>query len=84
MNDDITKAIVRDIKETIRKSIDEDYTQYKEKCLKDLEYTLEAKRNKTVSAILDGIDVSIMSKQPYSLEPIIQIRIEKKIMIKGD
>ena len=84
MNDDITKAIVRDIKETIRKSIDEDYTQYKEKCLRDLDYTLETKRNKTVSAILDGIDVSIMSKQPYSLEPIIQIRIEKKIMIKGD
>ena len=84
MNDEFNNRIIDSIKQTIRENIDNEYTEYKNKCLEELEYKIEAKRNKTVSAILDGIDVKILSQQPYSLEPIIQIRMENKIIVKGD
>ena len=69
MDNNITNAIINSIKETIRK---------------DLDYKLEAKRNDVVRSALNGIDISIMEQQPYSFEPVIQIKIEKKIILKGE
>ena len=83
-NDELNRAIITNIKETIKESIDKEYTEYKNKCLQELNSNLEAQRNKTVSAILDGIDIYINNNQPYSLEPIIQIKIEKRVIVKGD
>ena len=83
-NDELNRAIITSIKETIKESIDKEYTEYKNKCLQELNSNLEAQRNKTVSAILDGIDIYINNNQPYSLEPIIQIKIEKRVIVKGD
>ena len=81
MNDDIVNSIIKSIKDTIQDKINCEYTEYKNKCLEDLDYKLEAKRNDVVKSVLDGIDVSIMSQQPYSLEPIINIKIQNKIYI---
>lgn len=83
-NDELNRAIITSIKETIKESIDKEYTEYKNKCLQELNSNLEAQRNKTVSAILDSIDIYINNNQPYSLEPIIQIKIEKRVIVKGD
>lgn len=84
MDNNITNAIINSIKETIRKDLDAEYTEYKNKCLEDLNYKLEAKRNDVVRSALNGIDISIMEQQPYSFEPVIQIKIEKKIILKGE
>ncbi len=84
MSDNITNAIINNIKETIRKDLELEYTEYKNKCLEDLDFKFEAKRNSVIKSALDGIDISIMENQPYSLEPIIQIKIEKKIILKGE
>ena len=84
MSDNITNAIINNIKETIRKDLEIEYTEYKNKCLEDLDFKFEAKRNSVIKSALDGIDISIMENQPYSLEPIIQIKIEKKIILKGE
>lgn len=84
MSDNITNAIINNIKETIRKGLELEYTEYKNKCLEDLDFKFEAKRNSVIKSALDGIDISIMENQPYSLEPIIQIKIEKKIILKGE
>ena len=83
-NDELNRAIITSIKETIKESIDKEYTEYKNKCLQELNSNLEAQRNKTVSAILDGIDIYINNNKPYSLEPIIKIKIEKRVILKGD
>lgn len=79
-NNDIIQAI----KNQLKTSIDEQYSEYKMKCLENLNYELEAQRNRVVKDILDGIDVVLLDKQPLSLEPIIQIKVEKKVYIKGD
>lgn len=84
MSDNITNAIINNIKETIRKDLEIEYTEYKNKCLEDLDFKFEVKRNSVIKSALDGIDISIMENQPYSLEPIIQIKIEKKIILKGE
>lgn len=84
MSDNITNVIINNIKETIRKDLEIEYTEYKNKCLEDLDFKFEAKRNSVIKSALDGIDISIMENQPYSLEPIIQIKIEKKIILKGE
>lgn len=84
MDNNITNAIINSIKETIRKDLVAEYTEYKNKCLEDLDYKLEAKRNDVVRSALNGIDISIMEQQPYSFEPVIQIKIEKKIILKGE
>lgn len=84
MSDNITNAIINNIKETIRKDLELEYTEYKNKCLEDLDFKFEVKRNSVIKSALDGIDISIMENQPYSLEPIIQIKIEKKIILKGE
>lgn len=84
MDNNITNAIINNIKETIKQDLEADYTEYKNKCLQDLDFKLEAKRNDIIKSALNGIDISIMEQQPYSLEPIIQIKIEKKIILKGE
>lgn len=84
MNNDINSAIINGIKKELQQSINKEYTEYKEKCLKDLDYKLEAVRNETVKSILDGIDVNILEQQPYSLDPVIMIKVEKKIIVKGE
>ena len=84
MDNNITNAIINSIKETITKDLDAEYTEYKNKCLEDLDYKLEAKRNDVVRSALNGIDISIMEQQPYSFEPVIQIKIEKKVILKGE
>lgn len=45
------------IKEEIHKSIDEEYSNYKNQCLKDLERKIEIKRNETVCDVLNSIDI---------------------------
>ena len=69
--------IIQAIKNQLKTSIDEQYSEYKMKCLENLNYELEAQRNRVVKDILDGIDVVLLDKQPLSLEPIIQIKVVK-------
>ena len=69
------------IKAEIQKQVEEDYTEYKIQCLKDLDYKLEAKRNECVRKVLDGIDVLISADNPMSLEPTILIKVEKKVIL---
>lgn len=75
--------ILEAIKGQIEKQVNEDYTKYKEQCLKDLDISLESKRNKVVKDVLDVIDV-VVSNSEMSLEPVINIKIIKKILMKGD
>lgn len=70
------------IKTHLKQTIDNQYTEYKNKCLQDLEYTLEAKRNESVKGILDGIDV-VLANNEYSMEPNIFIKIEKKVILNN-
>lgn len=70
------------IKAEIRKQIDSEYTEYKNKCLQDLDMQLEAKRNDCVKGILNGIDVLLSNDNPMSLEPTILIKVEKKVILK--
>lgn len=74
--------ILKCITTTIERQVNEEYTQYKNKCLEDLDITLEMKRNSVVKNILDGLDISINSNEPYDLNPTILIKIEKKIYLK--
>lgn len=74
--------LVNVIKQHIQQDIDEEYTNYKMQCLKDLDNKLELKRNSVVKDILNGIDVAIQTNAPYSLEPVITVKIEKKVYIK--
>ena len=76
--------MINSIKKEIHEQIDKEYTEYKIKCLKDLDYQLECKRNECVKWILDGIDIVINSNEPYSFDPTILIKIEKKVVIRGD
>ena len=71
--------IIESIKQSIAQNIDEEYTEYKAKCLKDLDYKLEVKRNAIIQQILNGIDVSMQSNETYSLEPTIVIKLVKNI-----
>lgn len=74
--------LVNVIKQHIQQSIDEEYTNYKMKCLEELDNELELKRNSVVKDVLNGIDVAMQTNEPYSLEPVIMIKIEKKVYIK--
>ena len=76
--------MINSLKKEIQEQIDEEYTEYKIKCLKDLDDQLECKINECVKRVLDGIDIVINSNEPYSFDPTILIKIEKKVLIKGD
>lgn len=82
INNNYVENVVQTIKKQLEQSINDDYTTYKNKCLEDLNTTLEYKRNSVVRDILNGIDISIISNEPYELEPTILIKVEKKIVIK--
>lgn len=84
INNNYMENIIRSIKNQIEQSINEEYTTYKNKCLDELNTKLECRRNEAVKDILNGIDISIRSNEPFELEPTILIKIEKKIIIKGD
>lgn len=75
--------LIEMIRLQIQETINDDYTQYKNKCLEDLNMQLERKRNDIVKDILNGIDISINSNEPYTVEPTILIKIEKKVYVKG-
>lgn len=83
MNDDICEAMVNSIKDTIREKIEEEFYNYKYKCLTELERLIELKRQDVVSSILNGIDVYISNKEPYSLDPVINIKVvtERKVVL---
>lgn len=78
------KDLIDALKSEVRKKIDDEYTEYKIQCLKDLDYKLELKRNDVIREILNGVDFSVAENTPYSLEPTILIKVEKKVIIKGD
>lgn len=82
MDTNFVNSMIDNIKKTIENNVNEEYTKYKQKCLEDLDYTLEMKRNSVVKNVLDGIDVVISSNEPFSFEPTILIKVEKKIVIK--
>lgn len=82
MDTDFANSMINSIKETLAKNVNEEYTKYKQKCLEDLDYTLEMKRNSVVKNVLDGIDVVMGSNEPFSFEPTILIKVEKKVVIK--
>lgn len=65
------------LKDSIKKCIDRDYTKYKEEKLKELDFILESKRNENVTEMLNGISI-MEERNPYGLEPIINIRVENK------
>ena len=64
------------VKNAIKDAIDEEYTTYKLKCLDNLEYSLEVKRNDVVKKILDSIDIT-MRKEATEMYPNIVIKINK-------
>lgn len=80
VSDNELSNIVDVIKSQIEKQANKNYTEYKTKCLQELDSTLEAKRNETIKNVLDGIDI-LMSNDKNYLEPNILIKIEKKIVI---
>lgn len=84
MNRDVVNQcnnLIDVIKKEIQKQVDEEYTEYKIQCLKDLDYKLESKRNDCVKRILDGIDILLSADNPMSLEPTILIKVEKKVIL---
>ena len=66
---------INNIKSSIEKQIDVEYTEYKILCLENLEYILENKRNEVVKSILDGIDVNMCTDAENVYEPIIQVKL---------
>lgn len=80
---DRVNDIMSCIKAKIEEQVNNDYTEYKNKCLQDLSDTLEYKRNECVKSVLDGIDVLISADNPHSLEPTIMIKVQKVIRVGG-
>ena len=80
---DRVNDLLNNIKLVVEKQINADYTAYKEKCLQDLDVTLERKRNECVKSVLDGIDIMISADNPQSLEPTIMVKVQKVIKV-GD
>lgn len=85
MNRDVVNQcnnLIDVIKQNIKQEIDKEYTEYKNKCLQELDYKIEANRNECVKKVLDGIDVLLSADNPMSLEPNIMIKIEKRVVLK--
>lgn len=70
------------IKKHIEEKVNKEYTAYKEKCLDELDYKIECKRNQVISSILDRIAIEVQNRQEFSLEPAINIRVETRPIIK--
>ncbi len=67
------------IKKEIEKQINEEYTDYKNKKLEDLDIELERKRNVIVQDILNSITI-MNENTPYGLN--IMIKVENRIIHK--
>lgn len=74
-NKEVLNNLLDNVKNSIEKQIDKEFTEYKIMCLENLEYILEGKRNDVIKQILSGIDVNMTVDGEHPLEPIIQIRI---------
>lgn len=70
---------IKVIKKEIEKQVNEEYTDYKNKKLKDLDYELERKRNEIVKDILNSITI-LNENNPYELN--IMIKVENRIIQK--
>ena len=80
-NKEVLNNLLDNVKNSIEKQIDKEFTEYKIMCLENLEYILEGKRNDVIKQILSGIDVNMTVDGEHPVEPIIQIRILNK---RGD
>ena len=80
-NKEVLNNLLDNVKNSIEKQIDKEFTEYKIMCMENLEYILEGKRNDVIKQILSGIDVNMTVDGEHPLEPIIQIRILNK---RGD
>ena len=80
-NKEVLNNLLDNVKNSIEKQIDKEFTEYKIMCLENLEYILEGKRNDVIKQILSGRDVNMTVDGEHPLEPIIQIRILNK---RGD
>ena len=83
MNNDMCEAMITSIKNTIKERIEKEFQDYKCKCLMELERLIELKRQDVVSSILNGIDVYMSNTEPYSLDPVINIKVitERKVVL---
>lgn len=69
------------IKKEIEKQINEEYTDYKNKKLQDLDYELERKRNEIVQDILNSITI-LNENTPNGLN--IMIKVENRIILNNE
>lgn len=67
------------IKKEIEKQINEEYTDYKNKKIQDLDYELERKRNEIVKDALNSITI-LSENTPCGLN--IMIKVENRIIQK--
>lgn len=74
-----TQHWIEVIKKEIENQVNEEYTDYKNKKLKDLDYELERKRNEIVKDILNSITI-LNENTPYGLN--IMIKVENRIIQK--
>ena len=75
-NEELYSDLVSNIKEKIIQQIDEEFTEYKLRCLDDLEYQIELNRNKVIKQIIDSIDITLQREGDYR-EPTYVIKIIK-------
>lgn len=69
------------IKKELEKQINEEYTDYKNKKLQDLDYELERKRNEIVQDILNSI-IILNEDTPNGLN--IMIKVENRIILNNE
>ena len=84
MLDRLNEELTETIKARMKEEINDYFTDYKNKCLANLNNEIESKRNKTVNDILEGIKVYIDNNSPYDGPNTynINIRLENKIVLK--
>lgn len=76
------QTLTETIKRTIEENVNKEYTEYKNKCLEELDYKIECKRNEIISSILDNIAINIQERQDFDINPAINIRVETRPIIK--
>lgn len=67
------------IKKEVEKQINEEYSDYKNKKLQDLDYELEKKRNGIVQDILNSITI-LNEDSPFGTN--IMIKVENRVILK--
>lgn len=67
------------IKKEVEKQINEEYSDYKNKKLQDLDYELEKKRNGIVQDILNSITI-LNEDSPFGIN--IMIKVENRVILK--